>query len=505
MARHRSRLLLLIPIAVIGSALLCLWLAQSFVEREQRQASRNALEITGRLALSHFQHTLSSLRSIGSHGLKPPRAQLRYQPSDSLQTQAVWNDGTLKEIAEQLQTDWSIGMNREGGRRIVTGLVLLDVPGKRVVASDVPSIAAGEPLSEPAALRLLDLLRLGQDGLQAISVGTKHDWSAAWLGAIHQPGHPASRAILMRVDIGFLLNLSIRQAVPAARTDIPKNGVSAGFVALDGSMTSTKAAVHADPVPVDPTESGIVGSLDQALYRTSLPLAGSSPTLQVEFSQPRRSAVSIIGPLAYRVLAGSGLLALILVAVCWRWEGPTGELTVALSKTLDAVSQGDMQTRGGLGKRHDPQGYSRVLDKLLDRHVALAASVESEQESLERSAAELQRAVMVMGNDHDLTGRLKSSSDVTGATADAVNCLRDESVSVLTGISASSQSVAAGAEKLHEHASRFDELIGQQRADLQSVDGNFDQLLTRLSVASKAGDSIGVLIAGAGAAESGHI
>lgn len=140
--------------------------------------------------------------------------------------------------------------------------------------------------------------------------------------------------------------------------------------------------------------------------------------------------------------AAALLTALIGAAIGRRVaRGVTAPLA-RLQQVAEQVEQGDMDARSMLGTDDEFGRLSNAFDSMLDDRVSAASRAARETEELNNSVIDIMRAVGEIATTKDLSLRVPVTENVTGAIADALNLLTEETGNVLTNVSLVSQDVA---------------------------------------------------------------
>ncbi|MGD9943820.1 MAG: methyl-accepting chemotaxis protein [Burkholderiaceae bacterium] len=113
-----------------------------------------------------------------------------------------------------------------------------------------------------------------------------------------------------------------------------------------------------------------------------------------------------------------------------------------IQSTLEALSDGDLDARVRWQGRDEFAGLADALDRLLDDRVASLNRTIRDSEELNSSVIEIMKAVGTIASTKDLGVRVPVTENVTGAIADALNLLTEETGRVLRNVSALSNDVA---------------------------------------------------------------
>lgn len=138
------------------------------------------------------------------------------------------------------------------------------------------------------------------------------------------------------------------------------------------------------------------------------------------------------------------LIALVSGHFVWRSiDAPLRKIV----RVVRSVSDGDFSARTGLHGSDELSLLGQAYDRLLDDRSATVAEVERENESLNNSVIALLQAVAQLAQ-RDLTVSVPVAADVTGAVADALNLLTQETANVLQGVTNISVDVASASAKV---------------------------------------------------------
>ncbi len=148
-----------------------------------------------------------------------------------------------------------------------------------------------------------------------------------------------------------------------------------------------------------------------------------------------------------RYLIAAALLALVAAAVLANATGTrlstqVGDPLARLRGTLDELSEGDLGARTGLGGGDEIRSIGATLDALLEERISALDRAARESEELNDSVIEIMQAVGTIATTKDLTIKVPVTENVTGAIADALNLLTDETRRVLMNVRNVSEDVA---------------------------------------------------------------
>jgi len=146
---------------------------------------------------------------------------------------------------------------------------------------------------------------------------------------------------------------------------------------------------------------------------------------------------AIVATLAALALAAAlaGALSARFVA---RVERPAGRIRT----TLGVLRDGDLDARTGLRGDDEMGALGEALDALVEERVSALDRAAKDSEELNDSVIEIMQAVGTIATTKDLTVRVPVTENVTGAIADALNLLNDETRRVLLNVRSVSDDVA---------------------------------------------------------------
>lgn len=142
--------------------------------------------------------------------------------------------------------------------------------------------------------------------------------------------------------------------------------------------------------------------------------------------------------------AGLGLgCGAALAFVLARWFARTVDRPSArLAEVIEALTEGDFAARTRLPAGEDLGALGNALDRFLDRRIEGLQRAARDSEELNDSVIEIMQAVGTIATSKDLTIRVPVTENVTGAIADALNLLAEETRSLLLSVRTVSQEVA---------------------------------------------------------------
>ncbi len=114
----------------------------------------------------------------------------------------------------------------------------------------------------------------------------------------------------------------------------------------------------------------------------------------------------------------------------------------AMRRTVARLASGDFTARAQVAGADELGWLAGELDRFLDERVAMLERIARESEELNDSVIEIMQAVGTIAARKDLTLKVPVTENVTGAIADALNLLTDETRRVLGNVGSVSQDVA---------------------------------------------------------------
>ncbi|MBX3614907.1 MAG: HAMP domain-containing protein [Burkholderiaceae bacterium] len=142
------------------------------------------------------------------------------------------------------------------------------------------------------------------------------------------------------------------------------------------------------------------------------------------------------------VLTLAAVLALGGFAYGRRLARSASEPIERIQATLEALADGDLDARVRWRGGDEFAGLADALDRLLDDRVASLNRTIRESEELNNSVIDIMQAVGTIASTKDLSIRVPVTENVTGAIADALNLLTEETGRVLRNVAALSSDVA---------------------------------------------------------------
>ncbi len=142
------------------------------------------------------------------------------------------------------------------------------------------------------------------------------------------------------------------------------------------------------------------------------------------------------------VLIAAAVLALAGFVSGRRLARSASEPIERIQSTLEALSDGDLDARVRWSGHDEFAGLADGLDRLLDDRVASLDRTIRDNEDLNNSVIEIMKVVGTIAATKDLGLRVPVTENVTGAIADALNLLTEETGRVLRNVAALSSDVA---------------------------------------------------------------
>jgi methyl-accepting chemotaxis protein len=186
------------------------------------------------------------------------------------------------------------------------------------------------------------------------------------------------------------------------------------------------------------------------------------------------------------------LLATLAAALCVAAYFFVRHLTSPLKRlrqSIRKIAEGDLNVRTALTTQDEFGDISRGIDGVLNNRVSALMNIESENEQLNDSIVALLETVARL-SQKDLTIKARVSSDMTGAIADALNLMTQETVKVLHQVTAVSASVAEAsnlvkseADNIVISAKKEKEEVEQAKRELTAAAESMTRV-ARLAVAS---------------------
>jgi methyl-accepting chemotaxis protein len=189
-------------------------------------------------------------------------------------------------------------------------------------------------------------------------------------------------------------------------------------------------------------------------------------TAEVKAASLRTQYFSIA--LVIALTAITGLLAWTIIRTI------SGSLN-ALQGTIFRIASGDTNARANLKTQDELGLLANQFDKMMDEREAVQAAIKKENDELNASVLSLLQAVAQLAKK-DLTVRVPVNENVTGAIADALNLLTNETAKVMADVNnisadvtKASMTVQAKAETLLAGAKKDGEEADRTAASLESA------------------------------------
>ena len=177
-----------------------------------------------------------------------------------------------------------------------------------------------------------------------------------------------------------------------------------------------------------PLALAAIGAAALALWAPAWPVLRSPAGMAAVLS------IALVGLLVLTASIGTALLR--------RWAVGTAAPLTRLSQTLSRLCAGDLRARTGL-QGDDPLARAGArLDTFLDERVVTLERAARDSEELNDSVIEIMQAVGTIATRRDLTLRVPVTENITGAIADALNLLTDETRRLLLEVRTVSRQVA---------------------------------------------------------------
>ncbi len=157
----------------------------------------------------------------------------------------------------------------------------------------------------------------------------------------------------------------------------------------------------------------------------------------------RSYQIKVLGSILLMVIIGVLLSILIIRGV----TRPMNHLQAVVKK----LREGETDVRARIETRDEIGELAQQFDRMMDEREATQAAIELENAQLNESVLGLLQAVAQL-SQKDLTVKVPVAKDVTGAVADALNLLTDETGKVLAEVSEISAEVTNASLKVKEQA-----------------------------------------------------
>lgn len=153
-----------------------------------------------------------------------------------------------------------------------------------------------------------------------------------------------------------------------------------------------------------------------------------------------------------------------------------------LQGTIGKIASGDMHARAKLQGKDELAELANQFDKMMDERETVQAAIQKENAELNESVLALLQAVAQLARK-DLTVRVPVSENVTGAVADALNLLTNETAKVMADVNnisadvtkasmtvqAKADNMLAAAEQEREEVDRTAESLSNAAQSMRSI------------------------------------
>ena len=168
----------------------------------------------------------------------------------------------------------------------------------------------------------------------------------------------------------------------------------------------------------------------------------------------------------------------------------------SLGQTVSRVAGGDTEARSKLTTGDELQDLGDAFDQLLDERISSLVNAERENEQLNDSVVNLLDAVSQL-SDRDLTVTVPVSEDVTGAVADAMNLMTQETAKVLNDIRQIADDVANAVENTKSQGDRVDQVAAEERETVKKTSERLDEAVRAMNQIAEVAKSCNELATGA--------
>lgn len=164
-------------------------------------------------------------------------------------------------------------------------------------------------------------------------------------------------------------------------------------------------------------------------------------------------------------------LSAVLAGVCLYWlqrqVNDQQHSLAAIQEVIDRFHAGDSTARTQFASLGSVGRLGTSLDRLLDRQTLSPMTVSSSNDELNQSVVEIMRAVGEIATTKDLSIKVPISEDVTGAIADALNLLNEETSRVLNSVAKISRSVAQATLSVRSQSELAATAAGRERHEVE--------------------------------------
>lgn len=435
----------LVLAGAIGSALFCLWLVWDRFEQAHRQHEQQLMQVAGRSVLGSMDQSIRSTRLV----------------IDSAFTRVVTGPGLVASSKQTLARALAIvrrELERSGSSEWVSGLVLVNVTERTVLASDVAAVKVGERVADGPLNQLLDGLTSNLDHSASASARVLDGGQATelWLSArvdgrsSQSSAGAAASPAAGSGDVVLGVRVSLNQLLSHAKTNADfstRAGVSA-LQAVEMSIGALESA-HTRADPLDSRKAGGPVVVSGELSRVQ-------PALELTVRSAGFARAGVVGPIAWRLLTGASLLSALLGALAWRWQRNAGvaqkKSRATLLRRVRASADVILQRSSALGVRAASiESFAQQQRQVLDDAI----------EQLSSAATEVRAAVASGQSAHDdISGALQASTDNGSAAQRTVAGLDKARTQVrqtekrLKGLAERSQEISSVVKAIAELAQR---------------------------------------------------
>ena len=157
-----------------------------------------------------------------------------------------------------------------------------------------------------------------------------------------------------------------------------------------------------------------------------------------------------------RLLIGAGILTALLAGAALVMAKKLAKSVVEpldkIQATVTKLQAGDLNARVELTSKDEFGQLAGALDNLLNERLTVLQRAAIENEALNNSVVEIMQAVGMIATTKDLTQRVPVAEDLTGAIADAMNLLNEETGRVLGSVASVSRSVAQASDAVRDQS-----------------------------------------------------
>ena len=209
-----------------------------------------------------------------------------------------------------------------------------------------------------------------------------------------------------------------------------------------------------------------------------------------------RSEITHSGTQMEKMLGLFGLVSsVVLAGLLWFAIARRMKPLAHLRGVVNKLAEGDDEARANLSTLDEVGELGTAFDRMMDERVATQNAIKRENEQLNESVLGLLQAVAQLSR-RDLTVKIPVTEDVTGAVADALNLLTNETGKVLQEVSDISADVTAASLKVREQAETVmagaavdREEVGQTADALAAASVSMNQIADLARVCNEAADN----------------